>query len=146
MSHLPPPTSPRNSEPRSFTDALPAWVLGGLIVLLFLARAAEAWRLPMPQCTFRMLTGWPCAFCGSTRAAFAAARFEFLAAFRLNPLTCLLGAGVVLAFLAWVTDRCLGTSLLEAGRRRLSRWPWMWVGAFALLVNWAYLLLSAGGR
>jgi len=110
--------------------------------LLLAARAADAWNVPLPFCWFRMATGLPCAFCGGTRALFAAARLDFATALRLNPLSFLLGAAAVGAFLAWVADQWLGTRW-GVRLRRWSAWPWLWIGLAALLLNWIYLLTVA---
>jgi hypothetical protein len=117
-------------------------LLAALLLLLLGARVAEAWHLPLPLCGFKVITGLPCAFCGSTRAAFAAAHLDLTTAVRLNPLACLMGAAVVGAFFAWAADRWFGT---RCGRwlRRRSGWPWPWIGLGALLINWLYLLIMA---
>ena len=142
---VPPPLPRPGSEPHGWPSAWPGWMLAGLVALLLGARLAEAWHLPLPLCWFKALTGLPCAFCGATRAVFALARLDLLAAVRLNPLVCVLGFGGLAAFVLWASDLWLGTRC----RRRLSRWsrlPWMWIVLAALGANWIYLLATTAGR
>ncbi len=40
-------------------------------------------------CPLFLLTGWQCPFCGSTRALYSILHLDFGAAWRLNPLFCL---------------------------------------------------------
>ena len=41
------------------------------------------------SCPLFLLTGWQCPFCGSTRALYSILHFDFAAAWRLNPLFCM---------------------------------------------------------
>jgi hypothetical protein len=56
-------------------------VASGAIGMVWLAL-----QLPVPQCTFRTLTGVPCVTCGATRAAMALMEGNIVGAFWLNPL------------------------------------------------------------
>ncbi len=113
------------------TVGLGACVLGG---------AWLAWDLPRPECNFRLLTGWPCPTCGTTRAVVALTRGDVLSALQWNPLVTT-GFAVSAAYLLYAAVVVLG---------RLPRWrppaldpPWpltLRIGAAALLLgNWAYL-------
>lgn len=63
-----------------------------------------------PVCSYRLETGQPCMGCGGTHAFARAARGDFAAALRLNPL----GAWVGLAL--WLT--ALGSALTALSGRR----------------------------
>lgn len=55
-------------------------------------------------CPFRLLTGWDCPGCGTTRAASAVLHGEFVAAFRYNALA-LVTCGLLVV---WAVGRRLG--------------------------------------
>jgi hypothetical protein len=95
------------------------------------------------QCTFRAITGLPCASCGMTHAFVALARGDLAAAWSASPL------GAALAGGAWLY------AILDAARLAAGL-PWpriprpaaraMAVAAVgAVAANWAWLLLRAGG-
>ncbi len=89
-------------------------------------------------CPFLRLTGYPCMFCGMTRAFMAMAHGHVAGAWRISPL------GVPL-FLATLAAFFWGTAGLVTGRKLLLRWPWRWiaaVGAILLVANWIYRLSS----
>jgi hypothetical protein len=95
------------------------------------------------QCTFRALTGLPCASCGMTHAFVALAHGDLAAAWAASPLGALLAGG------AWLY------ALADAGRVVLGL-PWPRVppraqralavaAVSAAAVNWVFLLLRARG-
>jgi hypothetical protein len=100
-------------------------------------------RLPFTVCTFKAFTGWPCATCGTTRAAARLVRGDLAGALALNPATTLAGLGLVpwaLCDLALLRrGRALVVSVAPVLRRALTV-----LLAAALLANWAYLV--AAGR
>ncbi len=113
-----------------------------LTVLAVFVGAAWLWlHLPMPRCSFQMLTGYPCLTCGTTRATLALWRGDLAAAWAFSPLA--LGGLLLLAvynlYAAVVvlgrTARLRAAGLTPAVRRRV-----LWVVAGLLLVNWIYLL------
>jgi hypothetical protein len=101
----------------------------GAIALALLAFAASfcmrhgiGWSCPM-----RLLFHIPCPSCGSTRALAALSRFEFVEAFRFNPLLTLTPAlCLVIPF-----SRKAPLALRGVG------WPLL---CAALFLNWLYLL------
>jgi hypothetical protein len=119
-----------------------AWVFGGLICLLLIARLSAEWNLPLPFCALKRLTGIPCPLCGSTRCLQACSSFDFAAALRWNPLTFLVCLGVLLWFAIWVADQFFHHRWLAAVERRAAAPA---VGLFlvgAVLLNWIYLCLT----
>ena len=113
-----------------------------------LAALAFAWvwvwlGLTSPACVFHEVTGWACPGCGATRCVRYALRGAFHAAFLVNPLMCVMLAGIVIFDLYAVA--VLGL--------RLPRWRPEKVPARAatllragcvslLLANWLWLLCA----
>jgi hypothetical protein len=110
-----------------------------LTLALIAAHLVELWRLPLPQCTTRSLTGVPCPFCGSTRTLMAAARGDFARAVALNPLTFV---GLVAAA-AWLivraAERLTGRRLRPPVFEPRHGIRWGALLAVALVANWIYL-------
>jgi hypothetical protein len=63
-----------------------ALVLMAAAVLLVLATHDPAEHGLYPGCHFREMTGWYCAGCGGTRAAYALVHLDFGGALAMNPL------------------------------------------------------------
>ena len=55
-------------------------------------------RLPYLPCVFKVITGYPCPTCGSTRIVSSLIELDILSAFRWNPLLFLGG----ITFITWV--------------------------------------------
>lgn len=159
-SRLPPVLTGAAPSRLSPDRAAPSSLL--IVASAFLAACLAALGLPpMPPCAFKLLTGMPCAFCGSTRAALALAQLDFAAALRFNPLTTLALLGAFAWGLVWGAGRFLtrhraahGSGGFGASRRafgmrwaervtaRLGRRAWLVLGVAVLLANWAYLLVT----
>ena len=89
-------------------------------------------------CAFRNLTGYPCPFCGLTRAFLMVAHGDVTGAWHLAPLGVPLFALTVLA-LVW------SVAGLMSRRKLTTPIPWRWIlplGAILLLVNWIYRLAT----
>ena len=114
---------------------------------LFLALAAGALLLSrMPgvglPCWFHALTGWPCAACGTTRAAVALAHADLRAALAVNPLA----AASMLAWGAWSAWALPAVALRLPRLRVALTHPWepaaLRISAVLLvLLNWSWLIL-----
>ena len=100
-----------------------------------------ALHLPLPRCTFRTITGFPCVTCGATRGAVALAQGDVSAAFWLNPLV-FVGIAAVALFDLYA----LVVLLTRAPRLRLTfpapraRPVLVAISCGVLLLNWIYLL------
>jgi hypothetical protein len=92
----------------------------------------------LPDCPFRLLTGFPCPTCGATRAAVALARFDLASAFALSPLAACGWLGLVGGGLAAGVAALAGRGVPEPPAVLPG---WARAGAVAvLLANWAYLI------
>ncbi len=113
---------------------------GVAVTLVALSPFASRFASLLPACRFKALLGIPCPTCGSTRAALALGRFEFLQALARFPLatigwTVLIGGGLVAGIAA-----LLGYGVPDPPTR-LSL-P-VKIGLLLLfLANWAYLIAT----
>ncbi len=95
------------------------------------------------QCTFRAITGLPCASCGMTHAFVALARGDVVAAWSASPLGAAVAGG---AWLYAILDGARLAAGLPWPRIPQPAWRAMAFAAVgAVAVNWAWLLLRAGG-
>ena len=122
------------ANPRGISG--PVAFLGIVALALAIALATGYFQIALPQCTFKMLTGLPCAFCGSTRALRALGHFHFGQAFWFNPLAT---TGVFGALL------CAGLATFAPGRFdriafRVKRWPLLPLGLGLVALNWLFVL------
>ena len=104
-----------------------AWfgLAAGAVFLFFFNPASPANQF-FPKCPFRLLTGWQCPGCGSTRACYQLVHLHPLAAFKLNPLFMLTLPFIIYGFLGFTRSAITGKP-----QRRLFIPPiymWMWLG------------------
>lgn len=110
------------------------------LVLLALAPAARLLAAALPACPFKLLSGLPCAACGTTRAALALARWDPAGALAVNPLAALGWATLVLGGL---TAGVLALAGWPMSARHATLRPLGRAAAVSLiLANWLYLILS----
>jgi hypothetical protein len=133
------------TTPKSYWDvigahlplALVAWVV--LIVSFFSPPEGVGFR----TCTFLGVTGYPCPFCGFTRAFVGIANGRLLEALQSCPLSIPVYAAIAL-ICAWNTDALLFGVRLERGPwLRLRKGKGFLVAAIlvgAVIVNWLYRL------
>lgn len=92
---------------------------------------------PWIPCGFLAITGYPCPFCGTTRAFLAAGHGAWRAAWLESPLGAVLfpAAGLLLVWSVW--------RLARGGSERLHlpRSAW-WIAAVAVAANWIYRLVN----
>lgn len=108
---------------------------------LAVARFVPLPAMPLPRCTFHAATGWPCPFCGFTRAFVALAHGEWAGAWRDCPL------GLVLFLVALALFVPNAAAMILGVRVRAGRWlPAMLrhpkrllaIGVLLFVANWAY--------
>lgn len=130
-------------------DAAGAHVVVVLLtgVPLAMARFVPLHALPLRACTFHAATGWPCPFCGFTRAFVALAHGDWGHALRDCPLAIPLFTVAVLLFIPSVAAVILGV------RIRAGRWltailrhpkPVLVIGTLLVAVNWIYRIIATG--
>lgn len=121
----------------------PAW--GGVAALA----AAAAWAgthlsgllamIELPACSFRALTGFPCAACGTTRAVSALLGGSIAAAASYQPLATVAALSGALGFVLFAAGRGAGMALqvdLSTDERTALRFGTLYL----LAVNWLYLI------
>lgn len=108
----------------------------GVIAVIAAAPFAERLATFVPSCPFKVLTGLPCPFCGSTRAALLLAQGRPIEASGAHPLPTLLWGVFLVGGLV-----AAGYSL---SGRPLPRWKKSWhtpalvVGSIVLVTGWAF--------
>lgn len=118
-------------------------VYAGIALLSFLvARFAPVLDVHV-TCPFLSLTGYPCGSCGMTHAFVYLAHGQVLQALRWSPLGAVLAASAWAYLLLDAVRVAAGRPFPALAQERLR--PWVLVGAVALLVNWAYLLIHGLG-
>ena len=104
-----------------------------------LAPLAPALASSLPPCPFHLVTGFPCATCGSTRAALALARLDVAGAFLMNPLA-------AASMLVFVLGGFVAFGLALAGRgvREPRRYPLSLrlLALASVAANWAFLIAT----
>ncbi len=117
-------------------------IYGGIALLLLFAARFLPVLVLAPDCTFKLLTGFPCPTCGSTRSLVHLAHGRLFSAITLNPLTSAVIAGAVLAFLygsiAVLFDAPRPSFSFSDAEERKIRVLFFLV----LFANWAYLIAT----
>jgi multisubunit Na+/H+ antiporter MnhB subunit len=118
-----------------------SWKVGRILYLaLVLIGTVVAYFLPSlpyqpPLCLFKLMTGFPCAGCGMTRAFEAAARGRFREAFEWHPI------GLMLFVAAWLGVVVVVYELLTNKPFDWDRWLQRWGIVFAWSLFIALLAL-----
>ena len=142
MERLRQPGGPAGPAAPPGVAAIPAGLLltgsAGVVALGACASALGAGEVEGPTlCPFKLATGLPCPFCGTTRSLMARGRGDLEASVNYSPLGVLLaGAAVVLAVAA----------ARAAARRRSLTWPpWLLpAGGVTIAVIWIFQLVTRG--
>src|SRR5947209_8617124 len=112
---------------RQVTIAAFVWVgIAATSAILFFFNPTGPASQFFPKCPFRLLTGWQCPGCGSTRACYQLIHLHPIAAFKLNPLFMLTLLFIVYGFLGFTRSAITGRP-----QRRVfipSIYLWMWLG------------------
>ena len=120
---------------RQVAIASVVWLgLAAIAVFLFFFNPALPGNQFFPKCPFRLVTGWQCPGCGSTRACYQLLHLQPIAAFKLNPLMVLTLPFIVYGLLGFTRSAVTGQP-----QRRLFIPPiylWAWLGL--LIFFWVF--------
>ena len=94
------------------------------VLLLFFNPASPAYQF-FPKCPFRMLTGWQCPGCGSTRACYQLLHLHPLAAFKLNPLMVMTLPFIVYGLLGFTKSAITGQPHRRVFIPTFYLWAWL---------------------
>src|SRR5215510_16110545 len=94
---------------RQLAAAATIWIgLAAISVFLFFFNPSSPANQWFPKCPFRMITGFQCPGCGSTRAFYQLLHLHPIAAFKFNPLLMLTLPFVVFLFLRFTKEDIVG--------------------------------------
>jgi len=99
--------------------------LAAVAIFLFFFNPASPANQWFPKCPFRLLTGWQCPGCGSTRALYQLLHLHPLAAFKLNPLMVLTLPFIVYGFLGLTRSAVLGKPQRRLFIPPVYLWTWL---------------------
>ena len=118
----------RSTEPAIFF----ACVAGAILVAL----VSGYLGIGFPQCSFKKLTGLPCAFCGGTRSLRAIAHFHFAEAFWLNPLVTISTFVSLAGAILWgIAPRAYDWAIF-----RSKKFPLLVIGLTLVALNWIFVI------
>jgi len=116
---------------RQRTIAAVIWMgLGAFAIFLFFFNPASASNQWFPKCPFRMVTGWQCPGCGSTRACYQLIHLHPVAAFKLNPLMVMTLPFIVYGFLGFTRSAITGKPQRRIFIPSIYLWAWLVVLVF----------------
>jgi hypothetical protein len=108
--------------------------LAAITVFLFFFNPALPGNQFFPKCPFRLVTGWQCPGCGSTRACYQLLHLQPIAAFKLNPLMVLTLPFIIYGLLGFTRSAITGQP-----QRRLFIPPiYLWAWLVLLIFFWVF--------
>jgi hypothetical protein len=87
-----------------------------------------------PKCPFRMLTGWQCPGCGSTRGLYQLLHLHPIAAFKLNPLMVLTLPFILYGLIGFTKSAITG----QPHRRVFIPPIYLWAWLILVLLFWIF--------
>jgi hypothetical protein len=120
---------PRRSQTPALCFAFVAAAIG-------VALLSSYFQISFPKCTFKTLTGFPCAFCGGTRALRAIGHLHFGEAFWLNPLVTVATFGAAASAIA----SSVAPQKFDQFIVQTKRWPILAISLSAIALNWLFVL------
>jgi len=122
---------------RSRQLAIAAFIWLGLAaggIFLFLFNPTSPANQFFPKCPFRLVTGWLCPGCGSTRACYELIHLHPIAAFKFNPLMVL-----TLPFIVYGLMGFSKSALTGQPQRRIFIPPlYLWAWLALLILFWIF--------
>jgi len=113
---------------RSRQMAIAAFIWLGLTAagtFLFFFNPASPANQFFPKCPFRLLTGWQCPGCGTTRACYELLHLDPIAAFKFNPLMVLTLPFIVYGFLGFSKSALTGQPQRRVFIPSIYLWAWL---------------------
>ena len=105
----------------------------------FGARSTNGYTDGPILCPFKLATGHPCPFCGTTRSFGALVQGDFFGSLAYNPSGLLLSTGLLFWVVSPERFRALRNRVSNIGRRLTSPTKWM-LFALLLVLAWGYAL------
>jgi hypothetical protein len=120
---------------RQRTMAVVIWLgLGVIAIFLFFFNPASPANQWFPKCPFRLLTGWQCPGCGTTRACYQLLHLHPVAAFKLNPLMVMTLPFIIYGFLGFTRSAITG----KPQRRIFIPSTYLWAWLVVLVFFWVF--------
>ncbi len=111
---------------RQLAIAATAWLaVASVTIFLFLFNPASPSNQFFPRCPFRLLTGWQCPGCGTTRACYQLLHLHPVVAFKLNPLMVLTLPFIVYGFLGFTRSAITGQPQRRVFIPSTYLWAWL---------------------
>jgi hypothetical protein len=108
--------------------------LAAISVFLFFFNPASPANQFFPKCPFRMVTGFQCPGCGSTRACYHLLHLDLIAAFKLNPLMVLTLPFIIYGLLGYTKSALTGQPQRRVFIPPLYLWGWL----VAMILFWIF--------
>ena len=119
---------------RQLTIAAIVWAaIAATSLFLFFFNPASPVNQFFPKCPFRLLTGFQCPGCGSTRACYQLIHLHPIAAFKLNPMFMLTLPFIIYGLLGFTRSAITGRQ-----RRVVIPSIYLWVWLAALIFFWIF--------
>ena len=99
--------------------------LASVAIFLFFFNPASPANQFFPKCPFRLVTGFQCPGCGSTRAFYQLLHLHPLAAFKLNPLMVLTMPFIIYGLLGFTRSAVLGRPQRRLFIPPVYLWSWL---------------------
>jgi len=111
---------------RQLAAAATIWVgLAAIAVFLFFFNPSSPANQWFPKCPFRLITGWQCPGCGSTRAFYQLLHLHPIAAFKFNPLMVLTLPFLIYGFLGFTKSAITGKPYRRIFIPPIYLWAWL---------------------
>jgi hypothetical protein len=122
------PQPRRSTQPGMFF----LFVIGAIVIAVLSGYLG----IGFPQCSFKRMTGLPCAFCGGTRSLRAIGHLHFGDAFWLNPLVAIITFAAAPAAIFWLVAPRRFDQVVVA----VKKLPLMPIGIVLVALNWLFVL------
>lgn len=109
---------------------------GCVLAAIAIALVSGYFQIAFPACSFKSMTGLPCAFCGGTRCLRALGHLHFTEAFWFNPLVTV---GVFVATACAVSSTLAPRSFYRV-IHRIKMLPLLWIGLGLVAANWIFVI------